>query len=144
MILIYRVKEALKKALSEKESLLKKLSKEAGSRTKTEENLARANINLRNCEVEIAGLTRQVELEKKATEKVTREKDSAIKAEGELEELNKQMTVDIRMLQQTYRKAEATIEEMTETLNELRRQVSSLEKERDRSNLECRDLLDKV
>lgn len=134
------MKEDLAKLKCEKENAQKKLTSEKSASMKVEDNLKRIAANLRSAELEISGLNRQLHSERKTIERLNREKDTAVKNATTLEDMNKQLSLELRVLEQTNRKMEETLEEMTEGSNELRRQIKSLENERDRCTLESKEL----
>lgn len=134
------MKEELSKSRKDKDLILRKLLKESNGRLKAEENYSQANVALRTAELELAGHAKQMDLEKKSLAKVNREKEALAKNLIEMEESNRQLTLEIKIMEQSSHKANVTIEEIKEANHELQRHIGALEKDRDRCNLEAQEL----
>ncbi|KAJ8683602.1 hypothetical protein QAD02_019394 [Eretmocerus hayati] len=141
---ILKLKEEVGKMRSDKENAYKKLTKEIVMTAKTKENNEQLARNLKSAEFDIETLKKQMELEKKSMEKQNREKEVLMKNFATVEDINKKFGLEIRVYHQTNRKLEATLEEMTESSNDMKRQLKNFEKERDRLLIESQDLAQKV
>jgi chromosome segregation ATPase len=128
----------------EQDNLQSKLTKQRNLNLKMEENFKRSSANFKSAELEIAALKRHVESEKKISEKLSRDKDAVTKALIDLEEVNMKLNMEIHVYEQTNRKMQATVDEMTETANERKRLIKQLETEKDRYITDVQELTYKV
>lgn len=141
---IFRIREENERLKSEKDATMKKMVRNDSVRLKLEKDVEQARGSLRNAELEVNNLRRQVEDEKKATSGVIREKDSLAKTITGLKEKLKRAQHSLTAFEIGKRKVEAELEETMQETNEMRNKVERIEKERDRLNQEAVELAQQV
>lgn len=141
---LFRRTDDLTKTRVEKENAQKKLLNERGITGKYKSEVEQMHTSLQRAERDIEIQKKALEQDKKTIDKLNREKDLASKNYTSLEEMNKRLTAEIHVLEQSNRKLEAALEGAANTENELRKQIKYLEKERDRCLSEAQELTNKV
>lgn len=132
------------KLKKEKEFLAKKVMKEENLKSTAQDDLKQTQISHKNAELEIYSLQKFLEEEKKMKEKIIREKEANGKAVAGLKETIKSLQMEINIHEQIRKKMELTIEDAKQGIEESKRKMFHLEKERDKYCHEAQELVDKV
>ncbi|XP_043272110.1 cilia- and flagella-associated protein 58-like [Venturia canescens] len=141
---VKRTREENGRLKSERDATTKKILRNDSVRLKLETDVEQARVSLRNAELEVNNLRRQVDDEKKATSGVIREKDALAKTITGLKEKLRRAQHSLTAFEIGKRKTEAELEETMQEANELRNKVERIEKERDRLNQEVAELAQQV
>lgn len=123
---------------------LKKFLRIDGARVKLEKDLEHARVALKNTELEVSSLHRQIDEEKKATAASIREKDRLGKVISDLKEKLKRAHHGTTALELARRKIEAQLDETEQAANEMKNKIHRIEIERDKLNQDSQQLAQKV
>lgn len=137
-------KDEVGKVRSEKEQVMKKLTAEKSLSSRYKMDLDQAHSILKGAEREIEDNKKVLDMNRKAFYKLHKERDTAFKNNATLEEINKKLSIEMHIMEQSNRKMEVSLEESAANINELGRQIKQLENERDRCLMEAQELTNKV
>ena len=138
------MRDEISKLKLDKEFMSKKIIKEEKIRNTVEEELKQAQLSHRNAEMEVESLQKQLEDDKKLKDKLLREKETLGKTITGLKETIKALHVEANIHEQIRKKMEASLEDVGQILDESKRKMVHLEKERDKYCHEAKELGDQV
>ncbi|XP_011303449.1 coiled-coil domain-containing protein 147 [Fopius arisanus] len=137
---IKRLKEEMAKCKAESNWAANKYLKIDIARSKVEKEAQTQRLALKNTQIEVDSLKRQLADEKKAIEAVIRERDATARVLRNLKETLRRMQQVIDVCEQSKRKIESELEEAMQILNVSNRRIQSLETEREKFCQEMKQL----
>ncbi|XP_063978524.1 cilia- and flagella-associated protein 58-like [Diachasmimorpha longicaudata] len=135
-----RLKEEMAKCKAESSWAANKYLKIDIARSKVEKDAQTIRLTLKNTEIEVDSLKRQLVDEKKATEAVMRERETAAKVVRNLKETLRRMEQVMDVCEQSKRKIESELEEAMQILTASSKRIQMLETERDKYCHEIKQL----
>lgn len=142
--MVNRLKEEATKYKAESSSMSSKYVKIDNLRVKVEKDLEHVKQSLKNADIQVQVMHRQIVDEKKKTDNAIREKDGIKKQLKLTHDSVKNLEQMIDVGEQNKRKIQVDLDEAVNLLSTMTKKTETLEKEREKYNQETKNLMQQV